>query len=442
LIGETIEVHPGPPLSGVFQPPGDKSITHRAYLLALLARGRSVIENPNPGADCESTRRCVELLGAASKRENDAVVFEGAGFELREPDRILDCGNSGTTLRLLAGIVAAQPFTSVLAGDHSLARRPVDRVIAPLTRMGATLLARANDRLPPLIVRGGTLRAITYEVPVASAQIASCVLLAALQTAGETTVTLPGPARDHTERMLMHRGVPLEVEPLAHGGRRVRLRGPAPFEAARVRVPGDASAAAFFFAVAAATPGSSVTASGLSLNPTRSAFLDVLERMGAQVTRTRTREEGGEPVGDVTVAGATLSGAEIPKEWVPRLIDEIPAWSVAATYARGRSRVTGASELRAKESDRIATLVTRLARLGVRARELEDGLEIEGGPVNEGDVDAAGDHRIAMAFAALGTRASGPIRVRDAGNVATSFPAFEETLIHLGGRVGGGGASR
>ena len=437
-------VRPGPPLHGRFVPPGDKSITHRACLLALLAAEISEVRAPNPGEDCASTVRCAEALGLeVVAREPPGPEragrwrLRGGGGALAEPRAVLDCGNSGTTLRLLAGVVARRPMLSVLAGDASLHRRPVARVIEPLRLMGATLWARDGDRLPPLVVRGATLKPVHVTLPVASAQVASCVLLAALSAQGESSVELPGPARDHTERMLADAGVPIEVEPGPAGGRRVTVRGPAAPRPLSLTVPGDFSAAAYFLAAAAATPGARVTAAGVNLNPTRTGLLDVLAAMGAGVEVGGRRREGGEDVGEVTVTGPDgLAAFEIPRAWVPRLIDEIPAWMVAASAARGTSRLTGAGELRVKESDRIAALAANLGRLGVPAREHPDGLEIDGAPVRGGTVDAAGDHRIAMAFAVLGARAGGPVVIEEAASIATSYPGFSSDFTALGGAIG------
>ena len=431
-----LTVHPGAPLAGSIRPPGDKSITHRAYLLGLMSEGMTVVENPNPGADCAATLACAALLGAACSSARDGVEIRGRAGGLTEADRVLDCGNSGTTLRILAGVLAAQPFLSVLAGDESLNRRPVERVIEPLRAMGATLTARDGDRLPPLVIRGARLKAIRYDLKVASAQVASSVLFAGLGAEGETEVTLPGPARDHTERMLRAFGVAVESTQRSGSGPRVRLRGPATPRGTRVRVPGDLSAAAFFLAVAAATPGATVKALGVSLNPTRSGLLDALERMGATVERRALAAAGEEPMGDVTVTGPErLTAIELPTEWVPRMIDEIPAWAMAAATAHGRSRISGASELRVKESDRLALLAANLGALGITVREQKDGLEIEGGRVGGGAVRSDGDHRIAMAFATLGTRAAGPITVDDASSIATSYPGFAEALTSLRGQV-------
>ena len=404
--------------------------------MGLLCERGAEVENPNPGADCAATLRCAEALGLKVSRQGDRLGLSSPGLPLAEPDRVLDCGNSGTTLRLLSGVLAGQPFLSVLAGDASLHRRPVGRVIEPLRRMGARLCARQGDRLPPLVIQGGPLEGITYDLPIASAQVASCVMLAGLQARGPTTVTVPGPARDHTERMLAAIGVPIEIEGISGGGRRVTLRGPVSLSQAWFRVPGDFSAAAFFFAAAAAVPGASVQAEGVSLNETRTGLLDVLERMGARIERANPRVEAGEAVGDVTVTGNDrLRGVDVPPEWLPRLLDDVPAWTIAAAAARGRSRLSGAAELRVKESDRLAALARNLTALGIQVREQPDGLEIEGGRIGGGVVHAAADHRIAMAFAVLGTLASDPVMVEDASLIDTSYPAFTDTLAGLGGNV-------
>jgi 3-phosphoshikimate 1-carboxyvinyltransferase len=428
-----LEVRPTRQLSGRFRPPGDKSITHRAYLLALLADGTTVVENANPGRDCTDTLRCAELLGLEGRERGWRSVFYGRGGTLVEPDRVLDCGNSGTTLRLLAGVLAGQPFFSVLEGDATLHRRPVGRIIEPLTRMGAALWARGGDALPPVAIRGGALHGIEHAVPVASAQVASCLLLAGVQAEGRTRVTLPGAARDHTERMLATAGVAVATESLPGGGRRIEVLGPARVAGGVFRVPGDFSSAAFLLAAAAALPDSEVTALGVLLNPTRAGLLECLEEMGAEVRRENVRAESGDEVGDVTVRGPErLRAIEVPAERVPRMIDEVPAWSVAAARAAGRSRLLGAQELRHKESDRLAMLAENLGRLGIAARELPEGLEIDGGTPAGGTVDAGGDHRIAMAFAALGTGARGPVRIEGAEYIDTSYPGFAATLAELG----------
>ncbi len=387
--------------------------------------------NANPGRDCAASRACAAALGA--RLDADTIV----GGAPAEPGDVLDCGNSGTTLRLLAGVLAAHPFGAVLTGDASLRGRPVARIVDPLRRMGARIVARDSDRLPPLAIRGGGLTAIEHVAPVASAQVLSCVLLAGLGARGRTVVELPGPARDHTERMLGAFGVNVDIEPLPGAGRRVAVNGPCALVAGdrELRVPGDLSAAAFFLAAAAGRPGAQVTVTGVNLNPTRTGLLDVLERMGAAITRDRVRVEAGEEVGDVTVTGARLRGVDVPPEWLPRWIDEVPAWIVAAASAAGTSRVGGAAELRVKESDRIASLAAGLHALGIGVREAPDGLEITGGPAAGGEVRARGDHRLAMAFALLGAAATAPVTIDDAGSIGTSYPGFAATFQRLGGRI-------
>jgi 3-phosphoshikimate 1-carboxyvinyltransferase len=426
-------VRPGPPLAGVVTPPGDKSITHRAYLLALLAPGETRVEGFNVGADCAATRAACEALGM-EVGERDGLVRLVRGDRLVAPVTTVDCGNSGTTMRVLPGILAAQPFETILDGDDSLRRRPVHRVVAPLRAMGARLSARDGDRFPPLRVSGQALHGIAVRLEVASAQVASAIQLAATFATGETVVEIPGAARDHTERMLPAFGVPVEVEAMRDGGRRVRVGAGAGRGTRTIRVPGDVSAAAFFLAAAAATPGASVRAVGVSLNPTRTGLLDVLERMGARVERGPATISAGEPFGDVTVTGPErLRAVDVPVEWVPRMIDEVPAWAVAACAADGVSRLSSAAELRVKESDRLAALAGGLAALGVRADESPDGLAVAGGPVAGGTVASAGDHRIAMAFAVLGTRARAPVTVDDARAIPTSYPGFVADLVALGG---------
>lgn len=446
-MGESpLTVHPGPVLSGTLRPPGDKSITHRVIILGVLAGGATRIENPNPGEDCASTLACLRAMGArVSTNAGGALSIEGGSGVLTEPEGILDCGNSGTSLRLLAGALASQRFLAVLTGDASLRRRPVDRVIEPLRRMGARLSARGGDRLPPLVVQGGALRPIRYRLPVDSAQVATAILLAGLAAPGTTSVELRA-ARDHTERLLPAFGVPVVWgEPDQTGVVSRSITGPARPTGIHLRVPGDFSAAAFFLAAAAARPGSRVTAEGVSLNPTRTGLLQVLERMGARVERVPRGEEAGEPVGDVTVIGPdVLVACDLPSAIVPSMVDEIPAWTIAAAAASGTSRVRGAGELRFKESDRLASLRDSLSTLGVLVEETPDGLAITGGAIRRGSVDAAGDHRIAMTLAVLATRAEGPVTIRGAETIPTSFPDFAATLAGLGGclepAVGSGAA--
>lgn len=427
----------GRPLAGEFTPPGDKSITHRTLLFGLLAHGTTRVSGANPGQDCARSAAAAERLGARVSSTGDGWELTGTGGALVAPSGALDCGNSGTTLRLLAGIVAAHPFSVTLTGDASLSRRPMRRIAEPLARMGATLEGQGEGCTPPLTVRGAALRGIDYTVPMASAQVATCTLLAGLAASGETRVTLPGPARDHTERLLPVFGVALEREDHANGGRTLCVRGGSTLRAASVRVPGDFSAAAFLFAAAAAEPGARVTALGVNLNPTRTGFLDVLRAMGAEVTVERERLESGEPAGDVTVTGPeSLAAFDVPPEWLPRMVDEAPAWAVVAAAARGTSRLTGAAELRVKESDRIGTLAAGLRAVSLEAQELADGLAVTGGTPHGGvRIATHHDHRIAMAFAALGCRTREPVWFDDLSSVATSYPGFFTTLAALGGGV-------
>jgi len=404
--------------------------------MGLVARQATVIRGANLGEDCRSSARCAAMLGARIEPRADGWRIEGG--TLRESDQPLDCGNSGTTLRLLAGIVAARPFRSVLTGDPSLSRRPVDRIVTPLRQMGAIARARDGDRFPPLEIEGAALKPIRYDVPVASAQVASCILFAALECRGVTEITLPGPARDHTERMLAAAGAAIEIEPLALGGRRVRLSGPFELPGGEIRVPGDFSAAAFFLAAAAAQPGARIEAVGVGLNPSRTRLLDVLEAMGAIVEREKL-PGAGESAGRVAVTGPErLEAADVPAEWLPGMIDEVPAWAIAASAAHGVSRLAGAGELRHKESDRLAALARNLGALGIEARELPDGLEITGGIPRGGRVRAEGDHRIAMAFACVGARARGAVEIDDARSIATSYPGFLDALRALGGQIEAG----
>ena len=435
-MAHPLVVQPGPPLGGKLHPPGDKSITHRAYILGLLAEGETLVHHPNVGEDCEATLRCVQALGAEVGIGSGIVRIAGTGGRLRAPDGPLDCGNSGTTLRLLAGVLASQPFEFTLSGDDSLRRRPVDRVISPLRAMGATLSGRDGDRLPPLIVRGGPLNGTCFPHPTSSAQVASAILLAGAQARGATSIRTAAGVRDHTSRMLRRFGVPVEEQLQAGGARLVSVAGPAHLRGCSLRMPGDFSAAAFFLAAAAACPGARITVAGVGLNDSRIQLLDTLKQMGAGVDLGPIRIVDGEPVGEVTVTGPEeLRPSEITPQQVVRLVDEIPAWAVVASAARGTSRLRGAEELRLKESDRLHALAEGLRVLGLQVEELPDGLDLQGGPVGGGFLRACGDHRIAMAFALLGSRATGRVTVDDGSCIATSYPGFSEALRSLGGQV-------
>jgi 3-phosphoshikimate 1-carboxyvinyltransferase len=424
------------------RPPGDKSITHRAYILGLLAEGETVVCHPNVGEDCEATLRCVQALGAQVEIGPGVVRLVGTAGRLRAPDTALDCGNSGTTLRLLAGVLATQPFEATLTGDASLRRRPVDRVIAPLRAMGATLNASENDRLPPLVVRGGSLEPCPEALfvrPTPSAQVASAVLIAGLHATGRTTVSTVAGARDHTVHLLRQFGATVDSpEPRAGAeSKSITVTGPVRLRGCEVQVPGDLSAAAFFLAAAAISPGARIRCTEVNLNPTRTGFVRELALMGSCVDCPLPDDlRCGEPRGTITVTGPVLlQCGDIRPASVPGLVDEIPAWAVVASAARGVSRLRGAAELRLKECDRLSVMAEGLRVLGVRVEEFPDGLDIHGGPVGGGAVRSHGDHRIAMAFAVLGTRASGPVTVDDATCIATSYPGFVDDLRSLGGVV-------
>lgn len=440
---------PARPLVGAVAVPGDKSIGHRAVLFGALTDGVCEVSGLSGGED---NRRTVDALRALGARIDDAgpgrATVHGVGLRgLGAPAGPIDCGNSGTSMRLLAGLLAAQPFGATLVGDESLSRRPMRRVAEPLERMGARLSgqpgSKAGDIYPPLVVEGGRLRGITYDSPVASAQVKSAVLIAGLHADGPTEVREPGPSRDHTERMLAGLGAPIATP--APGVARVDPTGWDGRLAARpLRVPGDPSSSAFLVAaalVAGAGGPEGVLVRDVCVNPTRTGFLDVLRAMGARIEERGRRDEAGEPVADLVVASAppaALRGVTIAGEVVVRAIDEIPILAVVAARAAGETVVRDAEELRVKESDRVATTVAMLRAFGVDAEERPDGLVVRGAPdrpLLPADVDPAGDHRIAMAAAVAALCAAGETRIRDVANVATSFPTFAALLRQLGGEI-------
>ncbi|HEY7726812.1 MAG TPA: 3-phosphoshikimate 1-carboxyvinyltransferase [Anaeromyxobacteraceae bacterium] len=415
------------PLRGAVDVPGDKSVSHRALLLAALATSPSRVRGLLDAGDVRATRRAVERLGAVVRDEGPYAVVEPPE-RLAEPDDVVDCGNSGTSLRLLAGVLSAVPGLSVLTGDESLRRRPVRRVVEPLRRMGADLRARDGDRYPPLVVRGGPLRGVHHRLEVASAQVKGALLLAGLSAEGETSVTEPAPSRDHTERMLAAMGAPPTVSGATVTVRPGRLRG------GTLEVPGDISSAAFFLCAAAALPGSEVTVRNCGLNPSRTGVLDVLEDMGAEV-RVSNRTDDGEPRGDVTVRPGELRGVEIGGRLIPRLIDELPVLMVLATQARGQTVIRDARELRVKESDRLAVMGEALHAAGASVEVFEDGCLIEGPRSLRGvEVRTRLDHRVAMSMAVAQLFADGaPVALDDVACVATSFPRFFALLDRLCG---------
>jgi len=420
-----VKIEPAASLDGHFAVPGDKSISHRALLLGAVSDGTTTVRGFGRSGDTEATIAAMRALGTTVHEDDvDSLRIEGVGLRgLREPDGLLDCGNSGTTLRLLPGILAGQEGRFELTGDESLRRRPVDRIAAPLGQMGARL--ESENGKPPLTVEGGELRGIRYEPPVASAQVKSCVLLAGLYAQGRTIVVEPLPTRDHTELMLEAAGVKVTRQQ-----RRVSL-GPA--EALRlgeVVVPGDFSAAAPFVVAATLLPGSELTIHDVGLNPRRIGLLDVLARMGARITIFHRHRNGGEPVGDLEVRSAELTATAVTASEVPLLVDELPLFALAAACARGESTVWGAEELRVKETDRIETVTNSLRGLGVRVTPRDDGFWVRGVPTRPrgGHMASHGDHRIAMLGAVAGLVSRNGVDVEDAEAVAVSFPGFFELL--------------
>ena len=424
----TAVITPCSRLGGRLAVPGDKSISHRYALLSALAQGTSVIDHFAPGGDCAATLTCLEALGVSIRRQAPhRVVVVGRGLGgLSPPPGPLDAANSGSTVRMLAGVVAAHPFTTSLTGDASLRRRPMTRVAAPLSLMGARV--ETTNGTAPLTVHGARLHGIDYALPVPSAQVKSAVLLAGLQAEGRTRVTEPAVTRDHTERALRAFGATLTTD-----GRGVEVTGDAPLAACAVRVPGDLSSAAFWAVAAAAIPGSDIEIVGVGLNPTRTGILDVLERAGARLHRETEAAGAGEPCGRIRVRPGEPRALIVVPDEVPGIIDELPVLSVLGLLGGGIS-VSGAAELRAKESDRIARLVEGLRALGVQAEECPDGFVVPGGqrPAG-GDVEAHGDHRLAMAFAVAGLGATGPTRIHGAEAVDVSYPGFFDVLRSLRG---------
>jgi 3-phosphoshikimate 1-carboxyvinyltransferase len=416
--------------SGQVEVPGDKSISHRALIFSGLASGTGTIEGLAQGQDVQSTAGCMQALGVGIEPagEPGRKKITGVGeTSLNEPAGILDAGNSGTTMRLLSGVLAAQPFSSTITGDKYLRRRPMRRIIEPLARMGA-LIESTGDWLAPLTFTGDlSLKGISYRLPVASAQVKSCVLLAGLFAEGTTTVIEETPSRDHTERMLPLFGV--EVDKRGH---EISVHGGSRLKAVNLRVPGDPSSAAFFAAAASIVPGGRVTVRNICLNPTRASFFDVLESMGALVGRLDQRRESGEPVADLLVEEGSLKGAVISGDILPSLIDEVPVLAVVATQAAGITRIEDASELRVKETDRLAAVAENLKRMGAKVREFPEGLEIEG-PCNlrGAEIDSFGDHRIAMAFSVAALVAEGETVIRRAECADISFPGFYSLLRGL-----------
>jgi 3-phosphoshikimate 1-carboxyvinyltransferase len=419
------------PLRGRVRVPGDKSISHRALLFAAMAAGDSRIRGLARGDDVRCTTAILGQLGVTITETDDVVTVGGHGVDaLREPAGVLDCGNSGTTMRTLVGLLAGRPFLSVLSGDDSLRARPMARVIDPLRVMGARIDGRAEGTRAPVVVRGGALQGAMHALPVASAQVKTAIVLAGLQARGASEISEPAPSRDHTERMLAALGAPVALRgPLLH----VEAGAPRPFE---LRVPGDPSSAAFWTVAATITPGSDVTIEGVALNPTRIGFVEVLRRMGAAIEVNATGEELGEPVGELRVVAGELHATAIGGDEIPLVQDEIPVLAVAAAFADGVTEITDAAELRVKESDRIATVAELLAGLGVGVEVQADGLRIRGGAPRPGQFASHRDHRIAMAAAVSAHALDGESTVAGWSAATVSYPEFLADLAALTGRAG------
>jgi 3-phosphoshikimate 1-carboxyvinyltransferase len=419
------------PLRGEARIPSDKSISHRALMLAAMARGTSRIARLSEGADVQSTAAALRAMGVRIAPEGDAWTVDGVGTGgLLQPEAALDLGNSGTSARLLMGLVASHPIAAAFTGDASLSARPMGRIIRPLSRIGADIAASPGGRLP-VIVRGACPAVpLDHRMEVASAQVKSAILLAALNTPGITTVIEPIPTRDHSERMLKAFGAEIAVE-----GERISLRGEAALRPCEIAVPGDASAAAFAVVAALLVPGSEVRIANVGVNPGRAGFFQLLREMGADLDMSNLRDAGGEPVADLVARASTLRGVDVPPGLAPAMIDEFPILFVAAAFAEGTTRTRGLGELRVKESDRLATMAEGLRAIGARVDETEDGLTIlgtEGEPLAGGaTIDARLDHRIAMAFAVAGLHCRRPVTVADMSPADTSFPGFAALLRDL-----------
>lgn len=423
---------PGATVGGRLQVPGDKSISHRAVMFSALADGVCEVTNFLTGADCRATAAAMQAMGVRIETLSERHLrIHGVGMNgLSQPRSVLDLGNSGTSMRLFCGLLAGQGFELTLTGDASLSKRPMRRVTDPLSQMGASFSTTEAGTAPLTIHAARQLRALDYAMPMASAQVKSAVLLAGLYADGRTTVSEPKVTRDHTERML--RGFGYEVE---RDGASVSLQGGGHLRASDIEVPGDLSSAAFFFVAAAIQPGATITIENVGINPTRIGVLEVLRRMGAQVEIRDQRESMGEPVATVSVTGAPLRGIEIDGDLVALAIDELPVLFVAAACAEGETVVSGAEELRVKESDRVATMADGLNAVGIEAEPRADGIRIVGGQIQGGEITSHGDHRIAMSFAVAAQRSVEPIVLRDCANVATSFPGFLQCAAQAGLRV-------
>ena len=425
--GKVVKIMPAGPLRGSVRLPGDKSISHRYAMLASIAEGPSEIDDFAESTDCQSTLNCLAKLGVKIERRDNVVSIEGMGLDgLRAPEGRFDAGNSGSTMRMLAGILSGQPFRSVMEGDASLSRRPMKRVIDPLTRMGARIQS-SEGWLPPLVIEGGHLRPIRYELPVASAQVKTAILFAGLFADGITEVVEPEKTRDHSEIALEQMGAEM-----GRHGNTISIRGRARLKGRKFSVPGDISSAAFFLAAGLLVPGSNLTFRRAGLNPTRMAIVELLQSMGGRIKVLNPSHLNGEATGDLQVVASPLRGGMIPPDLIPGLIDELPVLAVLGTKTEEGLEFHGARELRVKESDRIAAVAENLRKMGAKVEEFPDGLKVLGRQVLQGaEVSSYGDHRIAMAFAIAGLIADGPTVIQDSDCVGISFPKFFETLASI-----------
>lgn len=421
-------VQPGGKLTGTFRVPGDKSISHRSIMLGSLAEGVTEVSGFLEGEDALATLAAFRAMGVKIVGpDKGKVTIHGVGMHgLKAPEKELNVGNSGTSIRLLSGLLAGQTFEVTMSGDASLSKRPMQRVIEPLNLMGAKI--DSNDGKPPLTINGGNaLTGIDYLLPMASAQVKSCLLLAGMYADGETSVTEPAPTRDHTERMLTGMGYPVTVN-----GNRISIKGGGKLTGTKIDVPADISSATFFMVGAAIAPDSDITLQHVGINPTRIGIINILRQMGANISLSNEQITGGETVADIRVRYVPLHGIQIPEDQVPLAIDEFPAIFIAAACAQGETVLTGAEELRVKESDRIQVMADGLQTLGIDAQPTADGMVIQGGVIGSGDVNSHGDHRIAMSFAMAALQAGGSIQINDCANVATSFPDFVELAQSAG----------
>ena len=429
LPNNNLHIQAGGCLLGECRVPGDKSISHRALMLASIANGISYINNFLPSGDCIATMKILESLGVHIEQKSpQSLLINGMGrARLHEPMEVLDCGNSGTAMRLLLGLLAGQGIVAKLTGDGSLSRRPMARVIKPLLAMGADISAQPSGTAPLSINSKKPLKAIVYDMPLASAQLKSCIMLAALSARGRTEIIEPAPSRDHTEKMLQSFGYPIEIN-----GKKISLTGGYSLKATDIEVPGDISSAAFFMVGATIAKNSILTLMDVGINPTRTGVIEILKAMGANIHLKNQRIYGHEPVADIHINSAILKGIEIPRNLIPLAIDEFPILFIAAACAKGKTVLRGAEELRVKETDRLAAMATGLQQLGIKIELFNDGISIEGGQLTGGQVDSYGDHRIAMAFAIAGLCAQSKITISNCHNIITSFPNFLTLAQQLG----------